>query len=486
MDGTLAINNNLQALKRILAGLVAMAGLGCLSSPLAGEDGSARQGKAEPLAEPGEGSFSGNHPTLPRHLRLAILRLLRPAESAARRLIIAAARGLTVTLPPPRPFRPKPASPEPMLRRFGIAVTLSPSDVASAILPRSRGRGTGEAGGGGARRRTRPPPPRSAPPVPPECPPHCATARRSAHPPSRHCRPACASAAAVARRPDRRHAPHPAPRRPCRRARRYRGAGQTLRPLAGAPQAASPAAAAASGRCVPAVRPAGVSRATIPRPSIPAASARSTRSSPTPTRWPSMRCSAPTRHERVVQAEPPSTMLRMVPLPRFAGEDKLPMSAAIYAQVDKPVRRTHLRRTPEETETTMPSGKIRAGQIRAGMGGWTFEPWEGTFYPEKLAKKKQLEFASRAVPTIEVNGTYYSGFTPDTYAKWAAETPRRFRLLDQGQPLRHQPQGAGRGRRVDGEVLRAGAGGTRPEARADRLAVRADQEIRRRTISRAF
>jgi uncharacterized protein YecE (DUF72 family) len=74
----------------------------------------------------------------------------------------------------------------------------------------------------------------------------------------------------------------------------------------------------------------------------------------------------------------------------------------------------------------MTSGTISAGQIRAGMGGWTFEPWEGTFYPEKLSKKKQLEYASRAVPTIEVNGTYYSGFTPATYAKWAAETPENF------------------------------------------------------------
>ena len=74
----------------------------------------------------------------------------------------------------------------------------------------------------------------------------------------------------------------------------------------------------------------------------------------------------------------------------------------------------------------MTSGTMRAGRIRAGMGGWTFEPWEGTFYPEKLSKKKQLEFASRAVPTIEVNGTYYSGFKPETYAKWAAETPDDF------------------------------------------------------------
>ncbi|HTV72065.1 MAG TPA: DUF72 domain-containing protein [Rhizobiaceae bacterium] len=67
-----------------------------------------------------------------------------------------------------------------------------------------------------------------------------------------------------------------------------------------------------------------------------------------------------------------------------------------------------------------------SGTIRAGMGGWTFEPWEGTFYPDKLSKKKQLEFASRQVPTIEVNGTYYSGFTPATYAKWNAETPDDF------------------------------------------------------------
>src|SRR5262245_41118278 len=105
MDGTVAIQSNIEALKRILAGLVAMAGLGCLSSPLAGEDGSARRGKAAALAEPGEGS--GSRPTLPRHLRLAILRLLRPAESAARRLIIAAARGFVVPLPPQRKPKPK-------------------------------------------------------------------------------------------------------------------------------------------------------------------------------------------------------------------------------------------------------------------------------------------------------------------------------------------------------------------------------------------
>ncbi|MBU0582583.1 MAG: hypothetical protein KKB66_04310 [Alphaproteobacteria bacterium] len=72
--------------------------------------------------------------TLPRHLRLAILRLLRPAESAARRLIIAAARGLTVTLPPPRKPRPKPILADPILRRFGIATVLSPADPAAGAF----------------------------------------------------------------------------------------------------------------------------------------------------------------------------------------------------------------------------------------------------------------------------------------------------------------------------------------------------------------
>jgi len=64
--------------------------------------------------------------------------------------------------------------------------------------------------------------------------------------------------------------------------------------------------------------------------------------------------------------------------------------------------------------------------VRAGMGGWTFEPWEGTFYPDKLAKAKQLHHASRQVRTIEVNGTYYSTFKPATFAKWAADAPDGF------------------------------------------------------------
>ncbi len=66
------------------------------------------------------------------------------------------------------------------------------------------------------------------------------------------------------------------------------------------------------------------------------------------------------------------------------------------------------------------------GTIRAGIGGWTFAPWEGTFYPDDLPKKRQLEYASRQLPTIEVNGTYYGSQKPAVYAKWASEAPDGF------------------------------------------------------------
>jgi uncharacterized protein YecE (DUF72 family) len=66
------------------------------------------------------------------------------------------------------------------------------------------------------------------------------------------------------------------------------------------------------------------------------------------------------------------------------------------------------------------------GTIRVGVGGWTFDPWEGTFYPAKLAKARQLHYAASALTTIEINGTYYRTQTAATFAKWAADTPAGF------------------------------------------------------------
>ncbi|PQZ81813.1 MULTISPECIES: DUF72 domain-containing protein [unclassified Brevundimonas] len=67
-----------------------------------------------------------------------------------------------------------------------------------------------------------------------------------------------------------------------------------------------------------------------------------------------------------------------------------------------------------------------AGAIRVGVGGWTFEPWRGVFYPDGLTQKRELEFASRALTSIEINGTYYSTFKTDSWMKWRDETPEDF------------------------------------------------------------
>ncbi len=47
----------------------------------------------------------------------------------------------------------------------------------------------------------------------------------------------------------------------------------------------------------------------------------------------------------------------------------------------------------------------KRGAIRVGIGGWTYEPWRGVFYPEKLAQKRELEYAAGQLTSIEVNGT---------------------------------------------------------------------------------
>jgi uncharacterized protein YecE (DUF72 family) len=64
--------------------------------------------------------------------------------------------------------------------------------------------------------------------------------------------------------------------------------------------------------------------------------------------------------------------------------------------------------------------------IRVGIGGWTYAPWRGTFYPEGLAQRRELEHASRALTTIEVNGTYYGSQKPATFQSWHDETPDDF------------------------------------------------------------
>jgi uncharacterized protein YecE (DUF72 family) len=61
-----------------------------------------------------------------------------------------------------------------------------------------------------------------------------------------------------------------------------------------------------------------------------------------------------------------------------------------------------------------------------GVGGWTFEPWRGTFYPPGLPHKRELEHASRHLTSIEINGTYYGTQKPESFVRWREETPEGF------------------------------------------------------------
>ena len=66
------------------------------------------------------------------------------------------------------------------------------------------------------------------------------------------------------------------------------------------------------------------------------------------------------------------------------------------------------------------------GKIYIGMSGWRYEPWRGVFYPDDLTQERELEFASRAVTSIELNGSFYALQKPESYAAWHDATPKGF------------------------------------------------------------
>jgi uncharacterized protein YecE (DUF72 family) len=91
---------------------------------------------------------------------------------------------------------------------------------------------------------------------------------------------------------------------------------------------------------------------------------------------------------------------------------------------------------------TSPLRASSASPIRVGIGGWTFAPWRKNFYPDGLVQRRELEYASRQLRAIEINGTFYRAQTPAVYAKWAAETPEDFvfslkapKAVTEGRPL---------------------------------------------------
>jgi uncharacterized protein YecE (DUF72 family) len=87
-------------------------------------------------------------------------------------------------------------------------------------------------------------------------------------------------------------------------------------------------------------------------------------------------------------------------------------------------RATTSKAAPAKTSPAKAASK--AGQIYIGVGGWTFAPWRGVFYPDKWPQAKELEYAASKLTSIEINGTYYGSQKPESFRKWAHEVPDGF------------------------------------------------------------
>ncbi|MCG5072499.1 DUF72 domain-containing protein [Paraburkholderia tagetis] len=68
----------------------------------------------------------------------------------------------------------------------------------------------------------------------------------------------------------------------------------------------------------------------------------------------------------------------------------------------------------------------KTGRIRVGIGGWIYPSWRGTFYPDGLAQRLELDYASRHLTSLEINSTYYGSQRPESFTRWHDETPDDF------------------------------------------------------------
>jgi uncharacterized protein YecE (DUF72 family) len=76
--------------------------------------------------------------------------------------------------------------------------------------------------------------------------------------------------------------------------------------------------------------------------------------------------------------------------------------------------------------------RSRQTTVHIGVGGWSFAPWRGEFYPAGLVQARELEYASSKLTSIEINSTYYGSQKASSFAKWRAATPANFRFAVKG------------------------------------------------------
>jgi uncharacterized protein YecE (DUF72 family) len=87
---------------------------------------------------------------------------------------------------------------------------------------------------------------------------------------------------------------------------------------------------------------------------------------------------------------------------------------------------------PEQKSEHKPEPAAVSRHVHVGIGGWTFAPWRGVFYPKGLPHAQELRYAATHLTSIEINGTFYRTQTPATFGKWAAEVPDGFMFSVKG------------------------------------------------------
>ncbi len=78
-------------------------------------------------------------------------------------------------------------------------------------------------------------------------------------------------------------------------------------------------------------------------------------------------------------------------------------------------------------------------QTFVGTSGWSYPPWRGSFYPEKLPQAKMLAYYAERLAAVEVNNTFYKMPKPDQFRAWADATPPGFRFVPKApQQITHR------------------------------------------------
>src|SRR5271166_2623936 len=103
-----------------------------------------------------------------------------------------------------------------------------------------------------------------------------------------------------------------------------------------------------------------------------------------------------------------------------------PGKPGAHSEMGRPARGPQQSWSPFDAGVPLGFDAMKSGRIRVGVGGWSFAPWRDNFYPRGLPQAQELSFASRKLSAIEINATFYRTQTPESFRRWAIETPGDF------------------------------------------------------------